>query len=150
MKMLFSLLVLIASQALADEWPYDPVCRRFSADSETVQIVGANHPPVVLCRFGLSSYIDKGSLPWAPGGVGGFEKMAVRAYKELDGEPFNRSCGFHGATLWRAVDSRGRSYTLCRFIDNSFIEEQTFSWGPESSFNSHLNDALGIPWLLDL
>lgn len=146
MKFLISLVLLFSVSALGDPWPYDPVCRRFNASSDTVQIIGMNEG-VVLCKFGIGSYVDKNSLPTS---ISRPETLAVRAYRQNDSEPIGRHCTEFGAQYRRAIGSNGQEYSVCYFFDHSVMEEQTFLMGPESTFNSEMNQALGLPWLFDL
>lgn len=141
MKFLISLIFTLGSWAHADEWPYDPACRKFGATSETVQVQGSNQR-IVLCGFGLDSFVNKDSLPV---GLGGWQTMAVRSYVESGNSPMGSGhCSQYGANLERAVTSKGRNFSLCVFFDNSSMEEQTFSHGPHSGFNIEMDSALGI------
>ncbi len=144
MKTLFCLTLLIAGftqVALADKWPYDPICRQAGATSETVKVDGKTKP-VVLCQFGMSSMIDNGSIRQ----IGFNETMAVQNYKAVnDSNPFaDRDCRKAGAQLLKATASNGRLYKVCYFFDSSVMEEETFIEGPESSINWELNAALGV------
>jgi putative hemolysin len=141
------LLVLASLNALADEWPYDSDCRRFGADSETVTLTDGAPNQVVLCQFGLFSYIEKETLRRSYGGYG---TQAVRAYVDSAQEPMGEHCTMAGAHVIAGKDSRGRSYGLCEFFDGSIMEESTFSNGPRSNFNREMNSALGLGWLLDI
>lgn len=149
MKTLIGFLLVLASlHALADQWPYDSECRRFGADSETVTLTEGSPNQVILCQFGLFSYIEKETLRRSYGGYG---TQAVRSYVESGKEPMgSEHCAMAGAHIVEAKDSRGRFYGLCEFFDGSMMEESTFSNGPKSNFNREMNSALGLGWLLDL
>ena len=144
MKTLLMSLVLFgfANAALADDWPYDAICRKFNATSETVTLTQPREQTVVLCKFGVGSFIEKNTLDKSWGG--GWETWAVREYKNNRPEPFGESCARYGAWIYPAKNSRGQEYRLCIFGDNSMMEERTFGYGSTSGWNREMDWALGI------
>ncbi len=129
--------------AWADEWPYDQICRTHNATSETVKLLQPKERTVVLCHFGVDSYIESITLDksWTEH----WQTWAVREYVENQPEPFEGdSCDHLGARIYPAVDSKGRHYQLCLFGDDSIMEEQTFAYGPGSNWNFQMDQALGL------
>ena len=145
MKALLITLVLflgVTTSALADDWPYDLICRNHGATSETVKLFRPREQTVVLCKFGIGSYIERDTLDqsWR----GGWEPYAVHEYKFNRPSPFTDNCDRFGAWVYPALDSKGRKYDLCVFADNSMMEERTFYYGPTSGWNTEMDWALNI------
>lgn len=138
-----SFLVLFSQFALADEWPYDPVCRNYNAKSETMTVTSFNGQTskIVLCVFGVGSYIDADSIEnsW-----GNYQSYAVFNYSLNTPDPYTEGCEHYGAWYSQGVDSQGRTYRLCEWGDRSIMEEVTFRNGPRSGWNNQMDWALGI------
>lgn len=72
------------------------------------------------------------------------ETEAVEAYKNrLSTTPVKGGvCGAFGAELFEGKDNQGRSTNICRFDDQSLIEETTLWLGAGASNNEALDRAL--------
>lgn len=135
------LLILAFRSAFAQEPVMDPVCRGRGAETVPVTVGADASGGAILCKFGMASYIDRGSVGNA---VSGFGTLAVRNYRDSGNGPVGSHCTSFGAMLAQATDDWGRPYTLCRFFDGSMMEDRTFMMGPQSGFNREMDWALGI------
>ena len=145
MKALLLSLILflgVTTKAAADGWPYDQICRNHGATSETVKLYQPREQTIVLCKFGVGSFIERDTLDktW----VSGWEPYAVREYKNNRPTPFTDSCRRFGAWVYSGIGSGGQRYDICVFTDNSMMEDRTFSYGPTSGWNTEMDWALGI------
>jgi hypothetical protein len=138
---LYFLYFLYGAPVFSNELNDDPVCHSYGAKTIEARVIGDSSEAIILCQFGISSLLDKGSVR---NSVGGFGTVAVRSYRESGQGPVGRHCSSFGATLSRAEDERGQVYFLCKFFDGSWMEERTFMMGPQSGFNREMDSALGI------
>lgn len=134
-KVVLLLSVIFSCVALADPWPFDPVCRSYGAESETVMTLSTQPEKIVLCKFGLQAYVDKNSLGRSA------PTLAVSSYFQND-DLILKSCSHYGATVVQARNDRHQIFELCRFFDRSFMESETFRRGPDSVFNDEMTAAL--------
>src|SRR4051812_16868870 len=88
----------VASISQADDYPSDSVCRAHNATSETVQIQGFAKK-VVLCKFGLWAYVDRGSVQRASMSA---PTVAVSSYQKNNDFAFNSPCTEFGARVLQA------------------------------------------------
>lgn len=129
--------------AQADEWPYDPICRNHNAISETVKLSQPRERTLVLCKFGMASYIEKNTLDKSATSL--LQTWAVMEYKNNQADPFEtKSCSELGAMIYPATDSKGLTYHLCIFGDDSVMEEKTFGYGAGDIWNQEMDQALGL------
>lgn len=142
-RIVLFLLFGFATFTRADEWPYDPICRSHNATSETVKLSQPKERTVVLCRFGVDSYIESITLDKAV--TFQWQTWAVREYANNNPEPFEGdSCDHLGAQIYSAEDRQGRLYELCLFGDDSIMEAETFGYGVGSDWNVQMDQALGL------
>lgn len=141
MKKLFLIGLLLFGQfAFADEWPWDPACRRVNARSETFTFEDNPNEKVVMCLFGLRSYVDRASVYDA---TYGYHSDAVYHYARNEQFPFGRPCGWFGARVRSAVSTKGEKKNICVFF-RSAMEASTFQEGPGSVWNREMDEALRI------
>ncbi|UXR63496.1 hypothetical protein EZJ49_10460 [Bdellovibrio bacteriovorus] len=68
---------------------------------------------------------------------------AVQAYKNRNASSARGGvCGSFDAEVVQAKDSEGQTFNLCKFSDNSLMEETTLWMGPGSDDNQGLDKAL--------
>lgn len=68
---------------------------------------------------------------------------SIQAYKTRKGSAVRGGvCGSFAATLVQGQDSEGQEFNVCRFSDNSLIEETTLWLGPGAGGHGALDRAL--------
>jgi hypothetical protein len=99
-----------------------------------------NHNDLALCFFGNSGVGAEALFLFKTNaGV----PLAIQAYKNRNSSPTGGGvCGSFGADLVQGKDSEGQTFNICRFSDQSLIEETTLWMGPGSVDSADLDKAL--------
>lgn len=122
----------------ANNNPWMRVCRIEQGQFQLVQVESTEY---ALCFFG-SRAVGAETLFSFKANIS--EPQAVAAYKQRQ-LSYARGgvCGAFGADLLEGVDpTTGQSLNICRFSDNSLIEEATLWLGPGTTGSQALDRAL--------
>jgi len=139
MRILFPavLLFFAASVSGAANNPWMRVCR---IDEGQFQALKAGGEEVSVCFFGEAGI---GAEAFFLFKTNSGSTEAVQAYKNRNSSsPRGGVCGAFDAEPVQAKDSQGQVYNLCRFSDQSLIEETTLWLGPGSAVSEGLDRAL--------
>lgn len=135
---LFFALFFVGATAAAIENPWIRTCRVANGQFWVVT-QGAIELP--LCFFD-SAGMGAEALFLFKTGTG--STAAVQSYQNRNFSSLSSDhiCDSFNAELVQAQDSEGQKFRLCRFSDNSLIEETTLWLGPGAKANASLDQAL--------
>lgn len=137
------LLSLIMMSATVSAWANfrNPWMRACGLESGQFWIVKSGAEELPMCYFGDAA-IGAETLFLFKSHSGPTD--AVEAYKnrKASGPTKGGVCGAFGADLFVGKDNQGRSANICRFEDQSLIEETTLWLGPGTDVNEELDQAL--------
>lgn len=140
MRVLLISLVMIFSGTYSWASNNNPWMRTCRIDQGQFWVLKAGSSDLALCFFGNSGV---GAEAFFLFKTNTSPVEALQVYKNRkSSSPRGGVCGSFGADLVEARDTEGQTFNICRFSDQSLIEETTLWMGPGSAENADLDKAL--------
>ncbi|WP_415061208.1 hypothetical protein [Bdellovibrio sp.] len=132
-----AMIFLGASSGIAASNPWMRTCR---IDLGQFWVLKAGSEELAMCFFGDAGVgAEAFFLFKTNSGV----TEAIEAYKSRNSSSARGGvCGAFGAELVEGKDTNGQTFNVCRFTDQSLIEETTLWLGPGSAGHGGLDRAL--------
>lgn len=140
--LLLSIMMLVGTSAWAlNKNPWMRTCR---IDQGQFWVIQSEKEDLALCLFGnfgvgaesLFLFKTKAGIP-----------QALQAYWSRNvSSNLGSVCSTYGAQLIRGIDTDGKTFNVCRFSDQSLIEETTLWFGPGTAGSEGLDKALSATY----
>lgn len=140
MRVLFLSFIMISMGAASFAANNNPWMRTCRIDQGQFWVLKSGSEELSMCFFGDSGV---GAESFFLFKTNEGPTQAIQAYKNRNSSSARGGvCGAFDAELVQGKDTQGQTFNICRFEDNSLIEETTLWLGPGSGASESLDRAL--------